>query len=206
MSSSNDSITISTFTGPNYLSWAPKMHAYLQAKGFWFTIRNKCPAPAAEDKDTKAIEHWDDGNDQAIGHLILRMDNHIANKYSTMETAKEIWDDLEVQYSKPSIASIYIEFKALIDTNIPDGNHPAPAFTKLTMHFQCLKEFKFKVSKEIQALLILAKLPSYMNIVTHLINLTVDKDASSTTSSTSSMSRASLAGHLVTYLVLWLVA
>ena len=79
-----------------------------------------------------------------------------------------------------------MEFKALIDTNISDGNHPAPTFVKLTVHFQHLKEFKFEVSKEIEALLILAKLPSYMNIVTHLINLIVDKDVSTTSSSTSS--------------------
>ena len=188
MSSSNNSITIFTLTGPNYLSWASKMCAYLQAKGFWFTIRNECPAPAAEDEDTKAIKHWDDGNDQAIGHLILRMDNHITNKCSTMETTKEIWDDLEVQYSKPSIASVYMKFKVLIDTNIPDSTHPAPPFVTLMVHFQCLKEFKFKVSKEIQALLILAKLPSYMNVVTYLINLAVDKDASTASSSTSSTS------------------
>ena len=122
MSSSNDGISILTLTSPNYLSWAPKMHVYLQAKDFWFTIWNECPAPATEDEDTKAIERWDDGNDQTIGHLILRMDNHIANKYSIMETAKEIWDNLETQYSKPSITSIYTEFKVLIDTNIPDGN------------------------------------------------------------------------------------
>ena len=128
MFSSNNGISIPTLTGPNYLSWAPKMCAYLQAKGFWFAIWNECPAPAAEDEDTKAIECWDDGNDQAVGHLILRTGNHITNKYSTMKTAKEIWDDLEVQYSKLSIASVYIEFKALINTNIPDGNHPAPAF------------------------------------------------------------------------------
>ena len=64
-----------------------------------------------------------------------------------METAKDIWDDLGIQYFKPSITSVYMEFKALIDTNIPDGNHPAPAFMKLTAHFQCLKEFKFKVPR-----------------------------------------------------------
>lgn len=45
-----------------------------------------------------------------------------------METAKEIWDDLETQYSKPFIASIYMKFKALINTNIQDGNHPTPTF------------------------------------------------------------------------------
>ena len=191
MFSSNDGISIPTLTGPNYLSWAPKMCAYLQAKGFWFAIRNECPAPATEDEDTKAIEHWDDGNDQAIDYLILRMDNHITNKYSIMETAKEIWDDLETQYSKPSIASVYMEFKALIDTNIPDGNHPALAFMKLTAHFQCLKEFKFEVSKEIQVLLILAKLPSYMNIVTHIIDIAADKDTPTTSSSTSSTPPAS---------------
>ena len=76
-----------------------------------------------------------------MGHLILRMEGHIANKYSHMDITKDIWDVLEVQYSKPSITSIYTEFKAIINTNIQDGNHPAPTFAKLTAHFQCLKEF-----------------------------------------------------------------
>ena len=178
MSSSKDGLSVSTLTGPNYLSWALKMHTYLQAKGFWFAIQAECPSPAADDQGTKAIEHWNDGNDQAMGHLILRMEGHIANKYSHMDTAQKIWNVLEAQYSKPSIASIYMEFKVMIDTNIPDGNHPVPAFVKLMAHFQHLKEFKFKVSKEIQALLVLAKFPSYMNVITHLINITGDKDAS----------------------------
>ena len=55
----------------------------------------------------------------------------------------------------------------------------------MMMHFQYLKEFKFEVSKKIQALLVLAKLPSYMNVVTHLINLAVDKNTSITPSSSS---------------------
>ena len=118
MSSSKDGLSVSTLTGPNYLSWALKMHTYLQAKGLWFAIQAECPLPAADDQGTKAIEHWNDGNDQAMGHLILRMEGHIANKYFHMDTAQEIWNVLEAQYSKPSIASIYMEFKVMIDTNI----------------------------------------------------------------------------------------
>ena len=49
-------------------------------------------------------------------------------------------------------------------------------------HFQHLKEFKFEIFKELQALLVLAKLPSYMNVVIHLINLAADKDASTASS------------------------
>ena len=46
MSSSNDGLSVPTLTGPNYLSWASKMCAYLQAKDFWFAIWAECPSPA----------------------------------------------------------------------------------------------------------------------------------------------------------------
>ena len=82
--------------------------------------------------------------------------------------------------------------------NIHNSNHPAPAFMKLMAHFQHLKEFKFKVSKEIQALLILAKLPPYMNVVTHLINIAVDKNTPPTSSSTSFTPPASSIHNLAT--------
>ena len=38
MSSSNDGITIPTLTGPNYLSWALKMHAYCYKRYILFLL------------------------------------------------------------------------------------------------------------------------------------------------------------------------
>ncbi|KIK82358.1 hypothetical protein PAXRUDRAFT_153860 [Paxillus rubicundulus Ve08.2h10] len=52
--------------------------------------------------------------------------------------------------------------------------NPAPAFAKMTVHFTCLKEFKYKIPNRVQVMIVLAKLPQYMNVVAHLLNINLD--------------------------------
>ena len=56
MSFSNDGISVPTLSGSNYLSWALKMHAYLQPKDFWFTIWAEHSSPTTDNKGMKAID------------------------------------------------------------------------------------------------------------------------------------------------------
>ncbi|KIK85357.1 hypothetical protein PAXRUDRAFT_14523 [Paxillus rubicundulus Ve08.2h10] len=61
-----------------------------------------------------------------------------------------------------------------MDTAIPEVNHPAPAFAKMTVHFARLKEFKYEIPNGVQVMIILAKLLQYMNVVAHLLNINSD--------------------------------
>ncbi|KIK82637.1 hypothetical protein PAXRUDRAFT_153578 [Paxillus rubicundulus Ve08.2h10] len=65
-----------------------------------------------------------------------------------------------------------MEFKVILDTQIPENSHSAPTFAKLTVHFACLKEFKYEIPKgRVERDVVLAKVPQYMNVVPHLLNL-----------------------------------
>ena len=127
---------------PNYLTWAPLMKNFLHASGLWWVITRPCPMDSSEESTTTE-DDWDNDNDKALGHMLLKIEIHLADKWQSKYTAKEIWDGLEAQFSKTPIYSIYAEFKAMMDTVIPENNHPLPSFTKLAHHFARLKEYKY---------------------------------------------------------------
>ncbi|KIK90737.1 hypothetical protein PAXRUDRAFT_14179 [Paxillus rubicundulus Ve08.2h10] len=176
MSSNNNLLatTVPTLNGSNYLAWAPKMTNFLWACGFNWVLRNTCPAESEEGTEQSWIDEWDNTNDCALGHILLNMNDHLGSRYQACGTAKEVWDGLNSQFAKPSITSIYMEFKAMMDTPIPEASHPAPAFAKMTAHFVCLKEFKHEIPNSVQAMIVLAKLLQYMNVVAHLLNINLD--------------------------------
>ena len=122
-------------------------------------------------ESTTAEDNWDNDNDKALKHMLLKIETHLANKWQSKDTAKVIWDGLKAQFSKTSISFIYVEFKAMIDTIIPKNNHPSPSFAKLTHHFTHLKEYKYDIPSNVQAMIVLAKLPQYMDIIAQLLNM-----------------------------------
>ncbi|KIK75740.1 hypothetical protein PAXRUDRAFT_171885 [Paxillus rubicundulus Ve08.2h10] len=176
MASNSNSLifAIPNLNGSNYLAWAPKMTNFLQASGLVWVLRKPCPEEGEEGVEQTKVNKGDDTNDHALGHILLKMDAHLSQRYQSYGTAKEVWDGLESQFAKPSLTSIYMELKAMMDTSIPEANHPAPAFAKMTAHFVCLKEFKYEIPNRIQAMIVLAKLLQYMNVVTQLLNINSD--------------------------------
>ncbi|KIK82741.1 hypothetical protein PAXRUDRAFT_68264, partial [Paxillus rubicundulus Ve08.2h10] len=132
--------TIPTLNSSNHLTWAPKMTKFLQASGLNWVIRKTRPEEGGQGIEQSKVDKWDNTNDCALGHILLKMDAHLSSRYQGYGTAKEAWDGLESQFAKPFIASIYMEFKVMMDTSIPEANHPAPALSKMTAHFACLKE------------------------------------------------------------------
>ena len=55
---------------------------------------------------------------------------------------------------------------------IPAGSHPAPAITKMLSHFAYLKDAGFKFPTNIQAMVILCKLPPTMEVVAQILSQT----------------------------------
>ncbi|KIK73654.1 hypothetical protein PAXRUDRAFT_20632 [Paxillus rubicundulus Ve08.2h10] len=81
-------------------------------------LRKTHPEETEEGTEQSKIDKWDDTNNCALGHILLGMDAHLSSRYQGYGTAKEVWDGLESQFAKLSITSIYVEFKAMMDTAI----------------------------------------------------------------------------------------
>ena len=92
---------------------------------------------------------------------------------------KEVWDHLKENYGAPSIGSAYAELSQLLTTTIPAGLHPAPAITKMLSHFAYLKDAGFEFPANVQAMIILCKLPPTMEVVAQILSQTSPRDRKS---------------------------
>ncbi|KAF9223953.1 hypothetical protein BS17DRAFT_655586, partial [Gyrodon lividus] len=111
---------------------------------------------------------WNHHNTQAISNLHLCLTPNILAKVLLKTTASSIWSSLKEEYGTPGIATTYVEFKAMLDTLIPLHEHPTPAFSKINVHFAQLADTDFEISPKVQAMILLAKLPSSMDTIAHL--------------------------------------
>ena len=183
--SSSLTTLVPVLNGPNYTSWAPIMQSFLMSQGQWKVIMN--PPPKAiykkadgtselltkEEELKKAQESgevsnqqdiidWWDLNAKALGNIRLRLHHTIQYNQRDAITAAQLWETLEEKYGKPGMASIYLELKLAFDTPIPANSDPSLALEKTTSHFGKLQEAESEVtiSNHLQALIVMAKLPS----------------------------------------------
>ena len=163
MSSALDKM-VPVFTGSNWQQWCTTMQAYLRAQGQWFVYGTTHPN---EDHDT-----WDEHNEKALGNITLWVSPSIQVVISHLTTVKEVWDHLKENYGAPSIGSAYAELSQLLSTTIPMGLHPAPAITKMLSHFAYLKYAGFEFPANVQAMVILCKLPPTMEVVAQILSQT----------------------------------
>ena len=163
MSSTLDKM-VPVFTGSNWQQWCTAMQAYLRAQGQWFIYGTIFPD---EDHDT-----WDEHNEKALGNITLWVSPSIQVAILHLTMVKEVWDHLKENYGAPSIGSAYAELSQFLLTTIPTGSHPAPAIKKMLSHFAYLKDAGFKFPSNIQAMIILCKLPPTMEVIAQILSQT----------------------------------
>ena len=163
MSSALDKM-VPVFTGSNWQQWHTTMQAYLRAQGQWFVYTTAQPAD----------EHdlWDEHNEKALGNITLWVSLSIQTTISHLTMVKEVWDHLKENYSTPSIGNAYTKLSWLLSTTIPTGSHPAPAITKMLSHFAYLKDAGFEFPANVQAMVILCKLPPTMEVIAQILSQT----------------------------------
>ena len=170
--SSNSLTAITTvLSGANYREWHVSMRAYLQSTGTWWTIH--------EARTAANGESWDGDNEKAMGTITLRCSAPIRIQVADKTNAKEIWDLLKESYGQLSVGSAHTELKKLLSTTIPANQHPAPALRSCAANFAYLKDAGFEISLPVQAMILVAKLPSSMEVVAQLINQTKPSDIKS---------------------------
>jgi len=163
--------TIPVLTGPNYQQWAPAMTSFLLSQGQWEVIVKEAPSPipyAPATKNTSKepgnedkVEKWQKTAYKAVGNIRLRLDPNIQYKYRAELDPMKLWDNLENDYGKVGITSIYLEFKKVLDVRIPDNSDPTPALDKIISHFGRLAEAQVELPEHLQALITMAKVPPY---------------------------------------------
>ena len=163
MSSTLDKM-VPVFTGSNWQQWHTAMQAYLRAQGQWFIYATTQPA----DKH----DLWDEHNEKALSNITLWVSPSIQTTISHLTTVKEVWDHLKENYGAPSIGNAYAKLSQLLSTTIPASSHPAPTITKMLSHFTYLKDTGFEFPANVQAMVILCKLPPTMEVLAQILGQT----------------------------------
>ena len=158
---------VPVFTGSNRQQWHTAMQAYLRAQGQWFIYGTPCPA---DENDS-----WDEHNEKVLGNITLHVSPLIQTAIADLATIKEVWDHLKENYGTPSIGSAYVELNHLLTTTIPTGSHPTPMITKMLSHFAYLRDTGFEFPVNVQAMIILCKLPPTMEVVAQILSHTVER-------------------------------
>ena len=133
-----------------------------RAQGQWFIYGNAHP----DDEH----ETWDKHNEKVLSNITISPSIQVAIAHLT--TVKEVWDHLKENYGMPSIGSAYAKLSQLLSTTIPTGSHPTPTITKMLSHFAYLKDAGFEFPANVQAMIILCKLPPTMEVVAQILSQT----------------------------------
>jgi hypothetical protein len=122
-----------------------------------------------EEDNLDEIRKWDDLNNQAIGNIWLCLHYSIQHKYHTVSTAGELWEKLASKYNQSGIMTVYLNFKTVMDTPIPENADPSLTINKITALFGKLWDNGVKVPDNVQAMILMAKMPWYMDSVAQLL-------------------------------------
>jgi len=76
---------------------------------------------------------------------------------------------LKDEYASIGISGTFALFKELLKTKITQSSHPASLLSKIVMRFSHLEQAGYIFPKNIQAMLLLAKLPPSMDVVVQMI-------------------------------------
>ena len=171
--------------GTNYQQWTSSMQSYLMSQGQWKCVKPGATAPilkseaTSEDKVTGTqddIDAWHKDEEKALGNIRLRLHFTIGAQYSEYELPTSLWTTLKEKYGSPGLSTAFIEFKAAMDTVIPNGSDPNPAIDKILSHFTRLEHMKWDIPEKVRAMILLAKAPVSMDSIVQIIAQGVQDD------------------------------
>ncbi|EPQ52695.1 hypothetical protein GLOTRDRAFT_46972, partial [Gloeophyllum trabeum ATCC 11539] len=146
---SNNLITIvPVLDGSNWPTWSKQMMAYLMSQGLWGIVMPQ-----------SGSRTWENRFDPRTG--------------SRDSTAADAWKEKDVRAMGTIRLRCSPALRGALLTKIPVDQHPAPAFAKISKHFNTLEAAKVKIPTLIQSLICLYALPSrYENIAQMLVQAT----------------------------------
>lgn len=101
-SSSSSYSSVPVFDGEHYHIWAVKMKFFLRSQGLWNIVETDAdPYPLRQNPtlaQIKAHEEEKCKKDKAITCLHSGVANHIFTKIMDLETPKQVWDKLQVEF------------------------------------------------------------------------------------------------------------
>jgi hypothetical protein len=139
-------------------------------------VINKSPpalvaATATTPSNQDEVDAWEELEGIARGTIILSLHPTIAEAIDTTKSVPDIWAAIKNKYGKPGPSGIYLEFKKLLGTEIPNNADPSLALDAMSTSIGKMKALGCEVLHKIQVLMYMSKLGSGFDMVTQRLNL-----------------------------------
>ena len=170
----------------NYQQWFAAMQSFLMSQGQWKctkegadapTITTTTIAPEAEGDTSTSITagkeelaSWNKDAEKALGNIRLHLHHTIGYQFNDVTSPSKLWEILKAKYGPVGLTCAFVEFKAIIDTVIPNGVDPSPALDKIMSHHTHLTNMECEIPTKILSLMLLAKAPSSMETVVQMFS------------------------------------
>src|SRR6204780_4501629 len=187
MSGSLDKL-VPILDGTNYRDWEVTMSSYLMTQDLWDLVSID---PPAEPKHSYAMEGTGDTarrvrvppteaelaeyktelnafkkeDNKALGAIVLRLATHL--RHHRGDTARITWENLKGQFGATSVSASFADFKNAISLKLSGGN-PIPEIERMATLFGRLADNELEVSDNMEALILLAALPTKWDSVAQL--------------------------------------
>ena len=163
---------IPLFKGMNYLSWWPKMETYLISTScMWITNIPKSTKPTATSSANSITGYikWQESNGRLTGPVLQMLLEALFKKYKVHSAYADLIKAIQDNYVKPTLATIFTNFKAILETSLPNSGNPEPPIQWIESLFTWMKNASYPVVDNIQALILLTKIPPSLNTITQII-------------------------------------
>jgi hypothetical protein len=157
--------------------------AYLKTQGLWSyvlgvtlaptevampgSLRSSTPkserlahmAAMAEYKAAKTkADAWNMEDNKALGIILLKLTPSM--QYLLKRYSKETWENIKKLFDTPGAAGMFVHFRAAINFKMDEKKDPSVQISKLQTAVDNLLANKFEINKKMQAMIVLASLPS----------------------------------------------
>ena len=104
--------------------------------------------------------HWPDPSDSLEA---------LFEKYKVKTAYANLIKAIQDDYMKPTIATIFANFKAILETLLPNSENPEPSIQRIESLFARIKNASYLVADNIQALILLTKIPPSLDTIKQII-------------------------------------
>ena len=182
-----------------YPQWAADMSGYIRFAGSWKVVMSADTMPAPT--EVAALQDWIAKDQRAVGIMYLRtdrsihhfLDSSIASINEGLQ-ARTLWTKLKDKYGSPDTAATWSKFEVMIsDPKMSESKPLQDQINKIHSRVKEIVSNGIKLEENVQALLILSKLPeSYRPTISALMATIELKDLTVDTIVTKTLSEESL--------------
>ena len=165
---SQEFVKLDRFDGTNFVRWKDKMMFLFTALKISYILDpnlSEIPAPKDEDIEQLKADRKKREEDELLcrGHILNNLSDHLYDLFTSIKSAKEIWNSLEYKYNTEKqgvdkfLTMKFFEFTMVDNVSIMDQVHEFQVLVSK------LKDLKVVVPESLQVGGIIAKLPTTWN-------------------------------------------